>query len=202
MAGKTRRFDRGWLKVRFTFNSPSQGSFVVEEGGVIPNGHAETVALDLKEMRDDVHLNSWTEASGATVTHVENFANATVYSKYVTSQNERTTAMNDQNQQEVTIRDNPDKGRFDVLVEDTHAGFSMYKDFGEMQRIFYHTVVFDEFEGRGLAGTLTRTALSTSAQAGYRIVAVCPYVKKWLSTHHDFDEVTDPVGREHLRALR
>ncbi|MEU8378463.1 hypothetical protein [Streptosporangium sp. NPDC048865] len=76
-------------------------------------------------MRDDVHLNSWTEASGATVTHVENFANAPVYSEYVTSQNERTTAMNDQNQQEVTIRDNPDKGRFDVLVGDTHAGFSM-----------------------------------------------------------------------------
>jgi predicted GNAT family acetyltransferase len=67
---------------------------------------------------------------------------------------------------------------------------------------FYHTVVLDEFGGRGLAGTLTRTALSTSIQAGRRIVAVCPYVKKWLTTHHDFDDATDPVGREHLRALR
>ncbi|MFI7452873.1 GNAT family N-acetyltransferase [Nonomuraea sp. NPDC049714] len=110
--------------------------------------------------------------------------------------------MNDQNQQEVTIRDNPDMSRFDVLVEDTHAGFSVYKDFGEIQRIFYHTVIFDEFGGRGLAGALTRTALKTSVQAGYRIVAVCPYVKKWLSTHHDFDDATDPVSREHLRALR
>ncbi|MGV9847443.1 MoaF-related domain-containing protein [Streptomyces endocoffeicus] len=31
-------------------------------------------------MRDGVYLNSWTEASGATVTHVEDFANATLYS--------------------------------------------------------------------------------------------------------------------------
>ena len=110
--------------------------------------------------------------------------------------------MNNPNQQEVTVRDNPDKRRFDVLVGAAHAGFSAYKDFGETQRIFYHTVVFDEFEGRGLASTLTRSALSTSVQAGHRIVAVCPYVKKWLATHHDFDDATDPVGREHLHALR
>ncbi|MBE1584533.1 GNAT family N-acetyltransferase [Nonomuraea angiospora] len=113
--------------------------------------------------------------------------------------------MNDQNQQGVTVRDNPEKGRFDILVEGAHAGFSMYKDLGAApvpQRIFYHTVVFDEFEGRGLAGILTRTALSTSVQAGHRIVAVCPYVKKWLSRHHDFDDATDPVRPEHLRALR
>lgn len=31
-------------------------------------------------MRDGVYLNSWTEVSGATVTHVEDFANATLYS--------------------------------------------------------------------------------------------------------------------------
>lgn len=109
--------------------------------------------------------------------------------------------MNDQNQQEVTVRDNPGRSRFDVLVDDARAGFSMYKDFGEKQRIFYHTVVFDEFGGRGLAGTLTRTALDTSIQAGHRIVAVCPYVKKWLSTHHDFDDAVDPAGPEHLDAL-
>jgi hypothetical protein len=55
--------------------------------------------------------------------------------------------MNDQDQHEVTVRDNPDESRFDVFVEDTHAGLSAYKD-------------------------------------------------------HDFDDAIDPVGREHLRALR
>jgi predicted SnoaL-like aldol condensation-catalyzing enzyme len=80
MIGRTYRFDMGWLKVRFTFRSSSQGSFVVEEGGgLTPNGHAETVALDLKEIRDDVYLNSWTEACGTTVSHVEDYANAKVY---------------------------------------------------------------------------------------------------------------------------
>lgn len=81
LVGKSYRFDLGQLKVRFTFDSLSQGSFVVEEGGgLAPDGHAETVTLDLREIRDGVFLNSWTEASGATVTHVEDFATATLYS--------------------------------------------------------------------------------------------------------------------------
>ena len=109
--------------------------------------------------------------------------------------------MDDQGQQDVSVRDNPDKSRFDVLVGDTHAGFSVYKDLAA-QRIFYHTVVFDEFGGRGLAGILTRTALGTSVEAGHRIVAVCPYVKKWLTTHHDFDDAADPANADHLKALR
>nr|WP_201845090.1 nuclear transport factor 2 family protein [Myceligenerans indicum] len=67
--------------MRFTFESESKGSFVVEEGGgLTPNGHTETVALNLKRIRDGVYLNSWTEAAGATVTHVEDFANGTLYS--------------------------------------------------------------------------------------------------------------------------
>jgi hypothetical protein len=81
LVGKSYKFDLGPLKVKFTFDSESQGTFVVEEGGgLAPDGHAETVALDLKKIRDGVYLNSWTEASGATVTHVEDFANATLYS--------------------------------------------------------------------------------------------------------------------------
>lgn len=63
------------------------------------------------------------------------------------------------------------------------------------------TVVFDEFGGRGLAGALTREALAGSIAAGRRIVAVCPYVTKWLSTHHEFDASLDPVTPQHLEAL-
>ncbi|MEE6295875.1 GNAT family N-acetyltransferase [Georgenia wangjunii] len=112
--------------------------------------------------------------------------------------------MNDRNQQGVTVLDNLHEDRFDVFVEDAYAGFLKYKDLSEAsagQRIFYHTEVFDTFEGRGLAGILTRAALETSVREGHRIVAVCPYVKRWLSTHRDFDDATDPVRPQHLQAL-
>lgn len=81
LTGRSYHFDLGDLKVRFTFDSPAQGSFVVEHGaGLAPDGHAETVALDLHQIREGVYLNSWTEASGATVTHLEDFENGTLYS--------------------------------------------------------------------------------------------------------------------------
>ncbi|MCZ7373536.1 MULTISPECIES: MoaF-related domain-containing protein [Micromonospora] len=81
LTGRSYRFDLGDLKVRFTFDSPTQGSFIVVQGaGLAPDGHAETVALNLQEIREGVYLNSWTEASGATVTHLEDFENGTVYS--------------------------------------------------------------------------------------------------------------------------
>src|SRR5690554_3435443 len=90
-------------------------------------------------------------------------------------------APRDQAMDDVTVRDNPDESRFDVFVEEALAGFSMYEELGEgsaRQRIFHHTEVFDAFGGRGLAGILTREALQSSVRAGYRIVPVCPYVKR------------------------
>lgn len=81
LAGREYRFDLGTLKVRYRFESESEATFVVEDGaGLAPDGHTETVQIDLKQIRAGVYLNSWTEASGATVTHVEDFENGTLYS--------------------------------------------------------------------------------------------------------------------------
>jgi predicted GNAT family acetyltransferase len=102
------------------------------------------------------------------------------------------------------IRDNPEKGRFDVFVGEHHAGFSMYRDVDVAeapQRIFFHTVVFDEYEGRGLASTLTRTALEQTVREGRRIVPVCPYVARWVEHHDEAAPHVDAVRPEHLAAI-
>ena len=44
LVGKSYKFDLGPLKVTFTFDSQSQGSFFVEEGGgLAPDGYTETM---------------------------------------------------------------------------------------------------------------------------------------------------------------
>lgn len=106
---------------------------------------------------------------------------------------------------EVEVRDNPDRRRFDILVGGERAGFSMYTHPAEDpddQRIFYHTVIDDAFGGRGLAGILTRTALLTSVAEGHRIVAVCPYVAHWLRSHDDVEGSVDTVRPVHLETVR
>lgn len=102
------------------------------------------------------------------------------------------------------IRDNPEKRRFDVFVGEHHAGFSKYRDVDgddASQRIFFHTVVFDEYEGRGLASTLTRTALEQTVREGRRIVPVCPYVARWVEHHDEAAPHVDAVRPEHLAAI-
>jgi hypothetical protein len=81
LVGKTFDFNLGAVRLRFTFDSVSQATFViVEGGGMVEVGHTETVAIDLREIREGLYLNTWTEASGATVTHVEDFAQSRLFS--------------------------------------------------------------------------------------------------------------------------
>lgn len=81
LVGEKYRFDLGQLKIDYQFDSETQATFVVVDGGgLAPDGHTETVTIDLKQIRDGVFLSSWTEASGATISHVEDFENGTLYS--------------------------------------------------------------------------------------------------------------------------
>lgn len=81
LIGKTFKFDFGDLKVKYTFDSSDRASFVVEAGGgMVADGHAETVDINLAEIRPSVFHVSWREQSGATVIHVEDYANGVVRS--------------------------------------------------------------------------------------------------------------------------
>ena len=102
---------------------------------------------------------------------------------------------------ENTVKHNPEKSRYEIFEGEAHAGHSVYKDLGD-QRIFFHTKVFDEFGGKGLANILTREALAQSVDAGKRIVPVCPYVVKWVEKHNDFDGSVDEATQEHLDAVK
>ncbi|MCU4298793.1 N-acetyltransferase [Brevibacterium permense] len=55
------------------------------------------------------------------------------------------------------------------------------------ERIFYHTVIDEEFSGRGLSSTLVAQALTDSRQKGITVVPVCPlFVKKLQQTGDDY----------------
>jgi predicted GNAT family acetyltransferase len=102
--------------------------------------------------------------------------------------------MSDQNT-EPDVRDVPERHSYIILVDGKQAGFTAYRDRGG-QRVFYHTVIDDEFAGQGLASRLVAGALDDVRAQGKRIVPVCPYVKKYLGRHDGFGDITDPVTPE------
>lgn len=101
----------------------------------------------------------------------------------------------------VSVTHAAQRQRYEIAVDGEPAGFTAYLDDGE-QRIFYHTEVPDRFGGRGLAGRVVSHALNDTRTAGLRIVPVCPYVAKWVRTHHDVDDVLDRVTPQALQAVQ
>lgn len=104
----------------------------------------------------------------------------------------------------ITIRHNPDRSRFEVLDGDSAIGRAAYVDRdAEGQRIFYHTVINDEYVGQGLAGRLAAQALDETVAAGLTIVPVCPYIRKYLQKHPEYAAKVrkpDPAALEFLDA--
>lgn len=83
---------------------------------------------------------------------------------------------------QVAVADNPEKSRFELSVDGTLAGFAVYEtDPGVV--IFVHTEVFEEYEGRGLAGQLAKAALGMVREAGDKTVPLCPYIRSYVRRH-------------------
>ncbi|MUM19876.1 N-acetyltransferase [Mycobacterium sp. CBMA271] len=102
------------------------------------------------------------------------------------------------------VADAPDSHRFEITADGELAGFTEYLDtslHGTEVRIFFHTEIDEKFGGRGLAGTLVQSALTSTRSTGRRIIPVCPYVRKFVGKHPEFDDVVDQVTPEALAAV-
>lgn len=105
---------------------------------------------------------------------------------------------------DVTIRHNPERQRFEVLTGGNVIGKAVYKEYdggGSPQRIFYHTVINEEYGGQGLAGKLAKAALNETVDEGRAIVPVCPFIKKYVRKHPDYAAATVAITPAHLEFL-
>jgi predicted GNAT family acetyltransferase len=88
---------------------------------------------------------------------------------------------------------NAEADRFTIGVEGQTVGFAEFNDRGG-QRVFTHTEVDKDFEGRGLATILVGEALEQTRGAGLRIVPECKLVANYVEKHDEYADIVDPVG--------
>lgn len=105
-----------------------------------------------------------------------------------------------------TVRKEAGEDRFAISVDETVVGHLRYVDHdpgnGEpVQRVLFHTEIDEAFGGRGLAGTLVGQALDATRDEGLRVVPVCPYVKKYVSTRPEYDDLVVATTRAALDAI-
>jgi hypothetical protein len=76
------------------------------------------------------------------------------------------------------VRDNREASRFEVETAGGVAFLNYVRKPDSM--VFVHTEVPKELRGRGLAHALAAAGLETARREGLRIVAQCPFVRKYL----------------------
>lgn len=77
ISGRKFQADFGEYLFELHFESEKLLTFTSLQGDA--KGYSETVSITMTEIRQNVYMTYWTEKSGATVTHVEDFENGIVY---------------------------------------------------------------------------------------------------------------------------
>jgi uncharacterized protein len=89
---------------------------------------------------------------------------------------------------EITVANNPEQSRYEVLVDGAVAGFAQYVRHPTHLN-FVHTEIGSRFEGRGLGGRLVKAALEDVRATGGRVVATCPFVAAYLDKHPEYGDL-------------
>jgi len=87
------------------------------------------------------------------------------------------------------VADAPERGRYEAQLDDVLVGVLEYV-LKRGRIALVHTEVFPAYEGRGIAGALSRFSLDDARGRGLLVIPICPYVKRYLETHpEDLDIV-------------
>lgn len=85
----------------------------------------------------------------------------------------------------ITVRKDAETGQYEGFLGDEQVGFAQYREQGDVV-VMPHTVVPEQFGGRGFAGQIVQFALDDIRAAGKKVDPVCPYVAGWIEKHPDY----------------
>jgi len=93
----------------------------------------------------------------------------------------------------LVIADTPERERYEAQLDGDLVGILEYVvKRGRIALI--HTEVSPGYEGRGIAAGLARFALDEARRRELRVIASCPYVKRYLETHPEDHDIVVGMG--------
>jgi predicted GNAT family acetyltransferase len=87
----------------------------------------------------------------------------------------------------VPVRDAPARHRYEIEIDGAVAVLEYQRRPGSIALI--HTEVPPALRGRGLADQLARAALDQARAQGLKVVPICPFVKKFLERHPEYQSL-------------
>ena len=93
-----------------------------------------------------------------------------------------------------TVRDNPNRHRFEIDLGDGSLAYAAYI-LSPGKITFTHTEVPRQHEGHGLGTLLIRTALDSARERWLRVVPLCPFFAAYIKKHSETWDLVDPAHR-------
>lgn len=105
--------------------------------------------------------------------------------------------MTDNNEVDVEIVQNPERTRFEALLEDgTVAGYLDYelKGTGLFNKVLAIPAVNvdPKFEGHGIAGRLASESFSWARKLGATVDPICPFIKAYIARNPVYQDLLGP----------
>ena len=86
------------------------------------------------------------------------------------------------------VEDNPAERRFEILLDDSLAGFIRYQvQSGTI--VLWHTEVDPQFSDRGVGSALARGTLDRLRERGDRVRVTCPFLLRFIERHPEYKPV-------------
>ena len=95
-----------------------------------------------------------------------------------------------------TVRDNPERHRFEIKLGDAIA-IAEYK-LPEGIIMFTHTEVPPDHGGQGIGTALIRAGLKAARERGLKVIPICPFFAAYIQKHPEEQDLLDPAWRQRL----
>ncbi len=90
---------------------------------------------------------------------------------------------------EITHKNNPESGFFLAEEDGIRMGYLSYEWASDSVFAIMHTVVEEDFQGRGVAKALLDAAVAFAKENGYKVRPVCPYAEKVFLRDSGYDGI-------------
>jgi predicted GNAT family acetyltransferase len=98
---------------------------------------------------------------------------------------------------EWTVRDNPERHRFEIDLGDAVAIAEYTLPEGII--MFTHTEVPPEYEGKGIGSALIRAGLKAARERGLKVIPICPFFAAYMQRHEEEQDLLDPAWLARLK---
>jgi predicted GNAT family acetyltransferase len=97
----------------------------------------------------------------------------------------------------LTVRDNPERHRFEIDLGDGEIAFAAYT-LPQGKILFTHTEVPEACEGRGIGTKLIEYALGEARARGLQVMPACQFFAAYMRKHAEVQDLLDPAYRKVL----